>query len=81
MDEIKFLFGNFCGDCGHLNDDEKCNKGYRPRKYQMEIGAWEYAILRKCCNEFELDTSSEIDRESIERGVSKSLDCFVQQYC
>ena len=77
-DAIKSKYGNFCGDCKHLSESG-CDKGFRPRKYAMPIGPFEYAWLRKNCTSFEL--FSEINDEGVGKNVSAMLDSFVQQYC
>lgn len=76
--DIKSHFGNFCGDCAFMLDS-KCNKGHNPRRYDLEIGPYEFMHAKKNCKDFELEIINESE-DDIRRHVSNALDCFVQQY-
>jgi hypothetical protein len=79
-DEIKLKFGNFCGDCMFLDEHDVCEKGHKPKKYYMELGPFEYAVLRKKCKDFVL-FHGETDLEQLKQKVKNALDSSYQQYC
>lgn len=70
-------YGPPCDWCEHY--DFICDKGYRPRKYEMELGPFEHWTIRKFCQEFE-DRGTEGDDSDIRKSVSNLLDCNAQQY-
>lgn len=73
-------YGNFCGDCEHLSEDDLCEKGHRPRKHDLSIGPFEYLHVRKNCEDFELLKNTRVDEGYIRRNISKKLDWDAQQY-
>lgn len=79
--DVHDIYGNFCADCKLFNDAELCNKGFRPRKYNLVLGPHQYVYIRKDCNAFDLrEANIEIDEGKIKGSVSNMLDCNSQQY-
>lgn len=64
IENIHNKYGDFCGDCKYLNDNDKCNKGHRPRRYDLVLGKYDSVIIKKFCKDFKLGKPPKIKPEN-----------------
>jgi hypothetical protein len=79
LNEIIEYHGPPCELCNHFS--MVCEKSYRPRLYEMELGPYSDWHIRKFCQDFQAKEESADDENDIIRAkVGNLLDSFSQQY-
>lgn len=78
LNQILERYGPPCDWCE--NFDVICEKGLRPREYELAIGPFERWTIRKHCEQFKGRSDDEAENDAEARAIRNRLSCDAQTY-